>query len=116
MKRFSDQWLPPDDAGTYFRMDSDDEFKAEHPVGYWFVFALGLVALFLPVVLYVIYALSINPKGNYWILLGCAGGFVFGIGLFNFVAIILRQYMGHVVSILSFLIGWIMIVVSLQFL
>ena len=41
-----------------------------------------------------------------------AGGFIVGIGLFNFVAIILHQYLGHLVSILSFLIGGVLMAVS----
>ena len=39
--------------------------------------------------------------------------FKFGIGLFNLVAIIIRQYLGHFVSILSFIIGGIMVAISL---
>lgn len=65
---------------------------------------------------YSLYAFSINPDGNGWLVLGWIGGFIVGIGLFNFVAIIIDQYLGHWVSVLSFPIGGIMIAISLHFL
>ena len=41
------------------------------------------------------------------------GSMIFGVGLFNFVAILINQYLGHLVSLLSFLIGGVLIWVSL---
>ena len=89
------------------------DFKLRHPVGYGFLVLLAIVVLMLPFVLYCLYAFSVNPEGNGWTLLGFAGAFIIGIGLFNFVAIIIGQYLGHLVSIISFLIGGVMIAVSL---
>ncbi len=97
-------------------MDSDADFKRRHPVGYGFLVMLGIIALLLPCVIYSIYAFSINPTGNGWLILGWVGAFIVGIGLFNFVAIIIKQYLGHLVSILSFLIGGMMVAVSLHML
>ena len=92
----------------YFSASSDDEFKTEHPVSYVFVVLLGLAVLLLPEILFFI---LVNSYNN-WLLLGIAGGFVFGIGLFNFVAKILNQYLGHWVSILCFFTGGIMMLLS----
>lgn len=61
-------------------------------------------------VMYLFFIL-VNSYNN-WLLLGIAGGFVFGIGLFNFVAKILNQYLGHWVSILCFFTGGIMMLLS----
>ena len=97
-------------------MDSDADFKKRHPTGYGFSVALGIFALLAPFVIYNIYAFSINPDGNGWMILGWVGAFIVGVGLFNFVAIILKQYLGHLVSILSFLIGGIMVAFSLHML
>ena len=47
---------------------------------------------------------------------GWLGAFLIGIGLFNFVAIILKQYLGHLLSILCFLIGGGLVALSLAFL
>ncbi len=112
----SSHWLPPKGAGEFFYRSSDDAFKSAHPVGYVFLVLLGLAALLLPCVLYCIYAFSVSPDGSGWMVLGWIGGFIIGVGLFNFVAIIIDQYLGLWVSILSFLIGGIMVAISLHFL
>ena len=92
------------------------EFQEAHPIGYVFLFMLGITALLLPFILFGIYVLSVDRNPNNWFWLGEAGAFIVGIGLFNFVAIIIKQYLGHLVSILSFLIGGIMVAISLHML
>ena len=73
---------------------------------------LGIAALLLPVILYMVFVIPIADNSP-WLMLGWVGGFVIGIGLFNFVAIIIKQYLGHWVSIISFIIGSIFIWISL---
>jgi zinc transporter ZupT len=94
---FAHQWFPP-------------------PVGYVFAVLLGIFALLLPAIAFCTYITWHYQNATFHILLGMAGGFIFGIGLFNFVAIILHQYLGHLVSILCFLIGGIMMAASLSLL
>lgn len=106
------KWIPPKGASAYFSAASDYEFKQKHPVGYFFLVMLGIFALMLPVVLYIIFVFPYDVNSP-WLLLGGVGGFIIGIGLFNFVAIIIKQYLGHLVSILSFVIGSILIWLSL---
>ena len=108
----SRNWTPPKGASTYFYVTSDYEFKEKHPIGYGFLVVLGIVALMLPVVLYLMFVLPYNINSA-WMMLGWVGAFIVGIGLFNFVAIILKQYLGHFVSILSFVIGSALIWISL---
>lgn len=107
-KRKQGNWTPPEGYQDYFFASSDDEFKAKHPIGYGFLVMLGITALLLPAVLFCVAA----GTDSGWVLLGAAGGFIFGIGLFNFVAIIIKQYLGHWVSIVSFLIGGAMMAAS----
>ena len=47
------------------------------------------------------------PGSNYnaVLLLGYAGGFVVGLGLFNLVAAWLHQYLGHIFTIICLLAG-----------
>lgn len=113
---FAHQWFPPKGSAAYFHMESDADFQRRHPVGYVFAVLLGIFALLLPMFVYVLLLLPIDTPPSFGIFLGMAGGFIFGIGLFNFVAIILHQYLGHLVSILSFLIGGIMMAASLSLL
>ena len=105
-------WLPSQGSSSYFFADSDYAFKAQHPIGYVFLVMLGIVALLFPVVLYLILVIPYDINSP-WLIVGWIGGFIVGIGLFNFVAIIIKQYLGHLVSVLSFVIGGILIWLSL---
>ena len=110
-------WTPPEGASAYFYASSDDAFKEEHPIGYFFLVALGIAAFVAPMIVYGVYVIStFGNEGNLWFLLGLFGSMIIGVGLFNFVAVIIKQYLGHLVSILSFLIGGIMIAISLRLL
>lgn len=112
--RKQSHWLPPKGASAYFNVASDAQFKKRHPVGYVFLVIFGVAVFMLPMLLYGLYTIPIyGDEMNNWLLLGLVGSMVFGVGLFNFVAIIIRQYLGHLVSILSFLIGGVLIWVSL---
>ena len=113
---FAHQWFPPKGSAAFFLMESDADFQRRHPVGYVFAVLLGIFALLLPMFVYVLLLLPIDTPPSFGVFLGMAGGFIFGIGLFNFVAIILHQYLGHLVSILCFLIGGIMMAASLSLL
>lgn len=115
--RWINQWWPPRGSAAFFLRGSDAEFARARPISYGFTVALGLLALLLPVMAYGIYTGILYPNaGGGLVILGCIGAFIFGIGLFNFVAIIVKQYLGHWVSILSILIGGIMTAVSLYLL
>ena len=105
-------WTPPKGAKRYFYAASDRQFKKKYPVGYGFLEVFGIVALLLPVVLYLFLILPVAPNDP-WIIAGLVGTFLVGIGFFNFVAIIIGQYLGHLVSIISFIIGGMLIWVSL---
>ena len=109
-------WTPPKGALAYFNPSLDDEFKAEHPIGYFFLVLLGIAALLMPVIIfmyyYIVYVMPVTDSPA-WMILGWIGSFIIGIGFFNFVGIIIKQYLGHLVSILSFLLGGIMVALSL---
>ena len=113
---FAHQWFPPKGSAAFFLMESDADFQRRHPVGYVFAVLLGIFALLLPEIIYLLVLLPPHAPPSFGVFLGMAGGFIFGIGLFNFVAIILHQYLGHLVSILCFLIGGIMMAASLSLL
>lgn len=113
---FAHQWFPPKGSAAFFHMESDADFQRRHPVGYVFAVLLGIFALLLPEIMYLLVLLPPHAPPSFGVFLGMAGGFIFGIGLFNFVAIILHQYLGHLVSILCFLIGGIMMAASLSLL
>ena len=108
------KWTPPKGASEYFLASSDDAFKAKHPIGYFFLVLLGIVAFISPFILYSVYVLSVFGSEAQWPhVLGFVGSLIIGIGLFNLVAIIIKQYLGHLISILSFLIGGILVAISI---
>ena len=110
-------WTPPEGASVFFYASSDEEFKRKHPVGYFFLVLLGIAVFIAPMIVYGIYVINtFGNEGNGWFLLGLFGSMAIGVGLFNFVAIIIKQYLGHLVSIISFLIGGVLIAISLQLL
>ena len=111
---FAHQWFPPKGSAAFFLMESDADFQRRHPVGYVFAVLLGIFALLLPEIMYLLVLLPPHAPPSFGVFLGMAGGFIFGIGLFNFVAIILHQYLGHLVSILCFLIGGALMAVSVS--
>ena len=101
-------WLPPKNFADFFFREADDAYKAAHPVGYFFIVLLGIAALLLPAVLF---GLCVQTDSG-WVGLGYVGGFIFGIGLFNYIAAILEQFLGHLVSVIAFVLGGVMMVVS----
>lgn len=110
--------FPPKGASAYFSPASDDAFKRAHPIGYRFLVALGIIALLGPMILWIVFlaasAVRLDGTGA-WAFIGAVGAFIIGIGLFNFVAIIIRQCLGHLLSVLCFLIGGGLIGLSLAF-
>ena len=111
-RKKSSKWTPLKGSSAYFSAASDYEFKEKHPIGYGFLVLLGIVALMLPVILYLFFVIPYDINSA-WMMLGWVGAFIVGIGFFNFVAIIIKQYLGHLVSILSFVIGGVLIWISL---
>ena len=110
------QWWPPQGSAAFFSMGSDADFKRAHPIGYGFLVTLGITALLTPFLAYALYTGIALSAASGWLILGWVGAFIIGIGLFNFVALIIKQYLGHWVSILCFLIGGILVAVSLHLL
>lgn len=114
-KNKKSKFLLPQDADYYFNPASDDDFRQKHPVGYVFLVILGLIVFIVPMIIYGVYVISkFGNEGNGWFLLGLFGSMSIGVCFFNFVAIIIKQYLGHLVSIISFLFGIALILLSIS--
>lgn len=97
---------PKGEAGEWFSLSSDEEFKAAHPVLYGVFVAVGLILLLGPgLVFSVLAGRAMGDPNNGWILLGFFGGFVAGVGLFNLAAAWLHQYLGHFFTLACLLLG-----------
>lgn len=108
-------WRPPQgtNTGFFFTLGSDIEFRLAHPKLYAFLVWFGIFVLFLPTFIYFVVAASMVPDRIGWMLLGFVGSFGVGIGLFNLVAAWIRQYLGHIVTIVSIGAGTLIMIVSL---
>ena len=103
----------PKHAASYFSRDSDIRFQLEHPKAYPLLQFIGGAALLLPMLSFIVVTQFIWLAPNSpWLMLGCLGSFVFGIGLFNIVAAWLRQYLGHTVTAVCLTLGALMTAAS----
>lgn len=101
-------------ASQYFDPSSDNAFKEKHPFGYIVLMLCGISALLLPsaVLLFVTDILYPVETGGF-IILAILGTFIIGIGLFNIVSVFINQYLGHWITIGCFLIGGVLVAISL---
>ncbi len=102
----------PKNMWGFFLPNSDDDFKAIHPVKYRWIVAWGLASFFTPMIAFVLFTAINEPPGFAWMFLGVLGCFVLGIGLFNIPAAFVHQYLGHRVTIGGIGIGLAMILIS----
>ena len=99
--------MPPN-AREFFDSRSDEDFKREHPVAYPILVAVGILVLVLPYFALALtwqFALGRDLFNTVWAAVAFAGGFVFGIGLFNLIAAFLNQYLGHMVTVACLAVG-----------
>ncbi|MBE6608624.1 MAG: hypothetical protein E7633_08720 [Ruminococcaceae bacterium] len=105
----------PENKWEFFSAESDEDFKKLHPVGYKILVIIGIVALMIPIIIYTAYVFFINPPMAVDVsitimdfiiaMLGFAGAFVVGVGLFNIVAAWIHQYLGHLLTAVCLLGG-----------
>jgi len=105
----------PKNALEFFSRKSDEGFKALHPIGYWVIAISGIIALFLPLAVYIIYMLGLNGDQivGGWAFLALLGCMVMGVGLFNIVAAFIHQYLGHRLTFGCLLGGGAMLALSI---
>lgn len=103
---------PPKGFLRFFNPASDDHFKKKHPIGYGFLVALGIFAFILPLIVLTIVIEVCEGKPSGWFVLALGGCIIMGVGLFNLVAIIIKQYLGHLVTIICLLGGGALVGIS----
>lgn len=106
---------PPKGFLRFFNPASDEHFKKKHPVGYVFLVILGIFAFLLPLLVFIIVLMTnknLDDSGSAWMVLAFIGCLVMGVGLFNLVAIIIKQYLGHLLTIICLLGGGSLIAIS----
>ena len=105
----------PKNALSFFSPTSDDAFKKKHPIGYPFLVILGIFAFMLPMIGVLVFTLVVDESrivSGAWIVFMLAGAIIMGIGLFNIVAAIIHQYLGHKLTIICIFGGLALIGIS----
>lgn len=99
----------------WFTPGADVSFQSKHPVAYVLLLTLGLIVFCLPWMGFAVGVRYLLPEawGSGWMWLGVAGGFITGVGLFNFIGAWLHQYLGHVFTLLCVGGGTLMMAISL---
>ena len=103
---------------SFFSASSDEEFKKKHPVGYVFLVMLGIFAFIAPLILFIIFPLGIFEEyalSTGWGGLAIVACLMMGIGLFNIVASIIHQYLGHKLTIICVFGGGALVGISILF-
>lgn len=93
----------PKNALLFFSSKLDEDFKKQHPTGYWILVICGIIALILPLIFLIVYLLIFEREharaANAWVVPAIMGCFAMGVGLFNIIAAFIHQYLGHKLTI-----------------
>lgn len=109
-KKKKDNWKVPSNASDFFDPHYDDKFKKEHLILYLLT-VIGIIFLVcLGPGVYVYLVSNIVPSDQSFVelilfLIGYISSFGFSIGLCNVLLILHKQYLGHLVTLISFAIG-----------
>ena len=99
----------PKNALSFFSPKSDEDFKKQHPTGYWILVISGIIAFILPLLFLTVYLFSFeadqDQAANACFFPAIIGCFVMGVGLFNIVAAFIHQYLGHKLTVVCLLGG-----------
>ena len=118
-KKKRSNWGVPKNAAAFFDPHYDDEFKAKHPILYWLTVVAIVVVVMIGPTIYFFLCSKIQSTMSvfelpFWIV-GFISSFGVSIGFANLFMIVHKQYLGHYVTLWSFLIGIVGSAVGLFF-
>ena len=112
--KFNDYWKIPKNAKQYFSPNHEKRLKKQYGVWYTFHTIVSIVIAFVPLVVFFIVSPenAFSPSTQIDNILGGIGGIVgiigslsIGVGLVNVFMILVKQYLGHWVTIISIFAG-----------
>ena len=112
--KFNDYWKLPKDVKKYFSPKQEKVLKEKYGAFYTIHTILSSVILLVPFVIFLIIAPSnaFEPKtqisnicGAVGGILGLIGSFSIGISLVNIFMALIKQYLGHWVTLIAFIGG-----------
>ena len=109
-KKGRSNWGIPKNASDYFDPHYDDDFKSKHPILFWLTVVAMIVIVLIGPYVYITLISGVMPD-DYSLLyiipliLGFIFSFGISIGIANLFMIVHNQYLGHGVTVISFLVG-----------
>ncbi len=120
--KFNDYWKLPKDAKKYFSPKQEKKLKEKYGILYTLHTILSVVIVIAPIIVFFLNMPenALNPTTQTSNLLGAVGGMVgmvgsalIGLGLVNVFMIFVKQYLGHLVTLITITIGVILYYLSL---
>ena len=119
---FNDYWKIPRNAKKFFSPKQEKELKAKYGIWYTFHTILSIVILLTPFFIFLFLSPSnaFEPTTQSGNLLGAIGGiigligsFSIGIGLVNIFMTLVKQYLGHIVTLVAIVGGILLDILGL---
>ena len=120
--KLNDYWKIPKNAKQYFSPKYEKKLKEKYGIWYTFHTFLSILIAFVPLVVFFIVSPSnaFNPStqinnaiGGIGGIIGIIGSLSIGVGLVNIFMILIKQYLGHWVTIVSIVGGTLLDVLAL---
>ena len=120
--KFNDYWKIPKNANQYFSPKYEKKLKDRYGIWYTFHTFLSILIGIVPLVVFFIVSPSnaFNPSTQIDNVIGGIGGIIgiigsvsIGVGLVNIFMFLIKQYLGHWVTIVSIVGGTLLDVLAL---
>lgn len=120
--KFNDYWKIPKDAKKYFSPKQEKKLKEKYGILYTLHTILSVVIVTAPIIIFFLNMPEnvLEPTTQTSNLLGAVGGMVgmvgsalIGVGIVNVFMIFVKQYLGHLVTIITIATGVILYYFSL---
>lgn len=116
-------WKIPENAKEFFSPKKEKELREKYGKYYTLHTIVGIVILLSPFIAFLFIAPLNEASTNFYNILGAIGGFLgfvgsisIGIGLLNIFMILVKKYLGHLVTIIAIVggivldcIGWLVL-------
>ena len=120
--KFNDYWKIPKDAKNYFTPKREKEIKEKYGMWYHFHTVLSIVILLAPfiVFMFMLPDNALEPSTQKDNILGGIGGIIglaasmsTGLGLANIFMCLIKQYLGHIVTLVAIISGLILYMLAI---
>lgn len=119
---FNDHWKLPKKSKQYFSPKQEKQLKEKYGIWYTFHTILSIIILIVPLFIFLFLSPSNafspttqngNLLGGMGFILGLIGSMSVGVGLVNIFMSLIKQYLGHLVTLISIIGGLLLDILGL---